>query len=86
MAVWPDYDMHTVSIIIPCRNEETFIERCLDSLLANDYPHNRLEIIVADGRSRDYTRAIAERYARRHSLIRVMDNPDGTIPAAMRAS
>ena len=34
-----------VSVIIPCRNEAKYIGACLDSLLANDYPKERLEIL-----------------------------------------
>ncbi|MBZ5644092.1 MAG: glycosyltransferase, partial [Acidobacteriia bacterium] len=45
-----------VSIVVLCRNEEEFIGRCLDSLLANDYPKDRLEVFVADGMSQDGTR------------------------------
>lgn len=72
-----------VSVIVPCRNEEPFIARCLDSLLANDYPAERMEIIVADGMSRDGTRAIVAQSAGRHSRLRLIDNVKGTIPAGM---
>ena len=51
-----------VSIIIPCRNEEKFIGKCLDSILAQDYPKDRLEVLVVDGMSEDGTREIVERY------------------------
>ena len=78
-----NYPRPSVAVIIPCRNEEAFIARCLDSILANDYPSDRLEIIVADGMSEDRTRSIVDRYATRHSHIRVLNNPEGTIPAAM---
>ena len=54
----------TVSIVIPCRNEERYIGRCLDSLLANDYPHDDLEIIVVDGMSTDHTREIVSEYCK----------------------
>ncbi len=73
----------TVSVIIPCRNEELFIERCLDSILANHFPAERLEIIVADGMSHDRTRGILAGYVTDHSSITVVDNVAGTIPAAM---
>lgn len=63
-----------VSIVIPCFNEEQFIGNCLDSILANDYPKDRLEIVVADGRSEDKTRHILEEYARCFPFIRVLDN------------
>jgi len=44
-----------VSIIVACRNEEEFIEKCLESLLAQDYPSELIEIIVVDGMSTDKT-------------------------------
>ena len=44
------------SIIIPCRNEERFIGNCLDSIIANDYPKERLEVLAVDGMSEDGTR------------------------------
>ena len=38
-----------VSVLLPVRNEGTFIERSLGSVLAQDYPDDRLEVIVSDG-------------------------------------
>ncbi len=72
-----------VSAVVPCRNEEKHIARCLDSLAANDYPRERLEILVLDGRSEDRTRAIVAEYTRHHPQIRLLDNPGLSIPAAM---
>lgn len=72
-----------VSIIIPCRNEEQFLGRCLDSILANDYPCDRLEVLVADGMSEDGTRAIVERFARKHPFIRWVENPRKIQAAAL---
>ena len=43
-----------------------YIAACLDSILASDYPQDRLEILVADGQSTDGTRGILIRYAARH--------------------
>ncbi len=63
-------DYPFVSIIIPVRNGAGRIEDCLDSLLAQDYPKDRLEIIVADGLSTDNTKEIA-----RASGAVVIDNP-----------
>ena len=50
-----------VSIIVPCRNEERYIGACLDSILAGDYPRDRLEVLVVDGLSDDRTREILGR-------------------------
>lgn len=72
-----------VSIIIPCRNEEKFIEKCLDSIITNDYPKNKLEILVVDGMSEDGTKEIIEECARKHSFIRLLDNPRKITPCAL---
>lgn len=75
---WPP-----VSVLIACRNEEKYIARCLDSILANDYPKDRLEILVMDGMSTDSTRGIVQEYAEISSTVRLLDNPVGSFPAAM---
>jgi glycosyltransferase involved in cell wall biosynthesis len=75
-----------VSIVIPCRNEEEYIACCLDSILASDYPQDQLEILVADGRSTDGTREILVRYAAAHQSIILLDNPQGTTPAALNVA
>src|SRR4029434_6140482 len=48
-----------VSIVVPARNESVKIERCLESLLMQDYPH--FEVIVIDDRSTDNTGEIIDR-------------------------
>jgi cellulose synthase/poly-beta-1,6-N-acetylglucosamine synthase-like glycosyltransferase len=50
-----------VSVIVPARDEEAFIERCLRSILACDYPEDLCEIIVVDDLSRDATAAVVKR-------------------------
>lgn len=72
-----------VTVIVPCRNEERRIAQCLDSILANDYPPDRLEILVVDAMSEDRTREIVAGYARRYPYLRLVDNPQRHIPAAM---
>jgi len=56
-----------VSIILPARNEEEFIEKCLDSLLNQDYKN--YEIIVIDDSSEDKTWKIISEYAKKHTRI-----------------
>ena len=72
-----------VSVIVPCRNEEQFIRPCLERILATAYPLDRLEILVADGRSDDATRAIVTELAARHPQLRLLDNPLRITPAAL---
>ena len=50
-----------VSVIIPCYNEEKYIGECFDTLIANDYPKDRLEAFVVDGMSDDATRKIIKK-------------------------
>ncbi len=51
-----------ISVVIPAKNEEKYIERCLKSFRDQDF--NSYEIIVVDGRSSDRTREIARKYAK----------------------
>ena len=76
-------DSPLISVIIPCRNEEKFIAKCLDSVIANDYPKDRLEVLVVDGMSEDGTREIVERYAKQYPFIKLLDNPKKITPTAL---
>ncbi len=71
-----------VSIIIPCRNEAGFISGCLDSVIAQDYPKDRLEVLVVDGMSEDGTRDILAGYAERDPFIRMVENRKKITPCA----
>lgn len=62
----------SVSVLIAARNEESNLPRCLEALLANDYPASLLEILLIDDRSTDGTRRVAEDYARRFGHLRVI--------------
>lgn len=72
-----------VSVIVPCRNEERFIAGCLDSILGGDYPPDRFEVLVVDGRSDDRTGWILKQYSRRYPHLRVLENPRQITPAAL---
>lgn len=63
-----------VTIAMPAYNEEHFIEACIASVQAQDYPHI-IEILVADGRSTDRTRELLERLAAADPRIKMVDNP-----------
>ncbi len=62
-------------IIIPTLNEEKFIASCLDSVIAQTYPLERMEILVVDGGSCDRTHDIVKGYGERYPDIRLLDNP-----------
>lgn len=70
-----DYVPETkISVIIPARNEEKNIVRCLQSILATDYPRHLLEIIVVDDHSDDDTAKLVEEYPEAVRLIRLESN------------
>ncbi len=72
-----------VSVIIPCRQEKKYIARMIKSLLANDYPQDRLEMLVVDGMSTDGTREIVGDFIREYPFIKLLDNPRKITPAAL---
>jgi len=75
-------ELPMVSVVVPMYNELGYIERCLDSLLAQDYP-GEYEVLVVDGRSHDGSERVVREYAKRHPKVRVVDNPQRRRPHAM---
>lgn len=75
-----------VTVLIPARNEEADIEQCLRAVLAQDYPHDRMEIVLVDGGSTDRTGEVA-RQALEAGDVRwtVVDNVEGTTPSNLNA-
>ncbi len=64
-----------VSIVIPCLNEERYITSLLDSLQAQDYGPDGIEVLVADGGSTDATRDLVRDYPSRFHRLELVDNP-----------
>ena len=64
-----------ISIVIPSRNEESYIGKCLGSIIASDYPKEKMEIFIVDGMSEDKTREIVRKYSKTLSFIEILDNP-----------
>lgn len=74
----------SVSIIIPLRNERTYIRQCLEAIAAQDYPQASLEVICVDGMSTDGTRALITQFAQQSShKLTLLDNPAQIVPVAM---
>lgn len=74
-----------LSVICPIYNEEKYIAGCIDSILAQDYPKDNLEVIFADGMSTDRTRDIIAEYTDKYPWIRMIDNPKRIVPPALNA-
>ena len=72
-----------ITVIVPVRNEARFIAGTIEQLVDQDYPADRFEVLVVDGRSDDATRAIAESMAAVHPHVKVLDNP-GRLSSAAR--
>ena len=71
----PGREPGMVSVIMPVRNESKAIRCSLQAVLAQDYPPEKLEVLVADGRSDDGTREILQAIAAEDGRVRIIDNP-----------
>lgn len=69
-------------MVVPARNEQAHLARCVGSLLSQDYPADRLEVIVVIGASNDGTAQVAAELAR-DERVRVLENPGGTTPVSL---
>ncbi len=65
-------NLYSISIIIPARNEAENIESCLNALLAQSYPHDKIEIIVVNDHSTDDTAAIIDVYQSRYNNFKAL--------------
>jgi cellulose synthase/poly-beta-1,6-N-acetylglucosamine synthase-like glycosyltransferase len=54
------------SIIVPTRNEESVIRRCLDGIFTMDYPKDKIQVIVVDGKSEDNTLKICSEFSSKY--------------------
>jgi glycosyltransferase involved in cell wall biosynthesis len=77
--------MPTVSVIIPCFNEEQTIGALLTAIYNQSYPLEDLEVVIADGLSTDRTRAEIEKFQITHPdlKVQVVDNPKVNIPSGL---
>ena len=72
-----------VTVVVPIRNEADFIAECLQSILHNKYPADKLEVIVVDGISNDGTRKIVQQMIASDARVSMLDNPERIVPYAM---
>ena len=75
---------YIASIVMPVYNESKYIDKCIQSLLQQDYPKEDMEWIFVDGNSTDDTVDRIQKYAQQYpELIKVLRNPHKTVPYAM---
>jgi succinoglycan biosynthesis protein ExoA len=82
LAVLPPF----VSILMPVRNEAAFIGQLVGGVLAQDYPRDRFEVIVADGMSTDGTRDILASLQAQDARLTVIDNPQRIVSSGLNAA
>jgi glycosyltransferase involved in cell wall biosynthesis len=76
-------DKPFVSVVIPVRNEHKYIRDCLDSVLRQDYPRDKHEVLLAVGPSQDDTEEIIRGYTEKYPHIHMLMNPKGTISCGL---
>ncbi|MFH2048635.1 MAG: glycosyltransferase family 2 protein [bacterium] len=64
-----------LAVIMPVFNEAKYIGQTLDQLYQQDYPMDKIEVVVADGGSTDGTREIVESYKNRFGSLKLLENP-----------
>jgi glycosyltransferase involved in cell wall biosynthesis len=79
-------DRPFVSVVMPVRDEASFIGRSLGAVLAQDYPPARFEVIVADGMSADGTREAVEAFRARDARVRLVENAGRIAPTGLNAA
>ncbi len=65
------------------RNEAKYIGKCLDSILANEFPQNEYEIIVVDGESTDNSRELVLQKVGQYPCIRLIRNRKRVVPTGL---
>ncbi len=78
-----DNQLPSTTIIVPCYNEEKTLSGTIRSLLALDYPKNKLDILIVNDGSTDNTVNIAQKFARSYSQVRVLSKENGGKASAM---
>ncbi|MBT3397721.1 glycosyltransferase family 2 protein [archaeon] len=73
--LYSDDELPKTTVIIPALNEEKSVKRTLDSILASDYPKDKLEIIFVDDGSTDKTLSIAKKFQSKQ--VRVFTKKNG---------
>jgi len=75
--------LRTVSIVIPCYNENEYIIRCLDSIDKQSYPKELITTFVCDGNSTDGTQNLVKAYVLKDHSFKLLINEQKTTPHAL---
>lgn len=72
-----------VTIICPIYNEEKYIDKCIHSIINQDYPRDLMELFFIDGLSTDNTQKKVESYIKQYNFIKLFENPQRFVPQAL---
>lgn len=75
--------MKSIAIIIPCRNESRFINKCINSINEQDYPRELVKIFISDGMSNDGTRDLLDEISSSDARVTILNNDRTTVPHAL---
>lgn len=74
-----DEQLTLVSLCVIARNEQRYLPQILADIEAQDYPHERIEVVLIDSDSDDNTKELMEDFRRNHiddyADVLVLDNP-----------
>ncbi|HNX85924.1 MAG TPA: glycosyltransferase family 2 protein [Bacteroidales bacterium] len=83
LTVEPGPEAPLVSVIVPCYNEAKFIGPLIENLQQQDYPTDRLELLLIDGQSQDTTQEIIGLYRKHDPRIKLLINEKRFAPFAL---
>ena len=75
-----------VTIIMPIRNEEEYIENILNDIFQQKYPQSKIEIIIADGMSSDKSVEIIEELKEKYGNLILISNYEKFIPSGLNSA
>ena len=72
LSISSSSDLPSVTVVIAARNEEEVILNLIHDLINQEYPIDKLEVIIVDDRSTDSTREILKEATENYSCINVI--------------
>ena len=72
--------MQPISVVVPVYNVENYLRKCVDSLLAQNYP--AYEIVLVDDGAKDSSGSICDEYASVHENVRALHKKNGGLSDA----
>ena len=75
-----DFDLNTISIIVPVYNAKKYLEQCIDSILSQSF--SNFELLLIDDGSTDISGKICDEYATKDSRVRIFHKNNGGVSSA----